>query len=481
MAEDNRDVDMGNSDDDSSSEEEVDIDPQDEQRIMQLESQLETSPTVYDLHVQLLELLKKYKLKARLRSARQRMHSLFPFNENQWMDWINDEMESISSPKDIDEIKQLFQVATQDYVSVTIWESYLEFLQAADPDVLSKTAAGGDVFRRAAEAALTAAGLHLSEGHHIWQTYRSHEQSVAEESGDEKQLERVRSLYHRQLQLPNPQAPELLQEYEEWETQHGKASVPQHIRAAAQRSSDAAQLRAAHEAAVSADKTADATLLAAYMAYIQLEKAQKDPARVQLLYERAVSVFPVTSELWLQYTRYLETEVKVPTLINQVYARAVRNCPWVGSLWAAALRAHERLGGPDQEHEAMATKALAAGLQGPEDYLAVLLARADCLRHQLPTPAGPSSPAAGKLQAWFTHSRSTMTQYFPAYLDRSLSLQAYCAHVEGVLLGDLASMREVWEDTVKGQLGRSAILLCAGLLCYSFVCSLMSRLERFMH
>eukprot|EP00878_Enallax_costatus_P036243 GHUV01040642.1.p1 GENE.GHUV01040642.1~~GHUV01040642.1.p1 ORF type:complete len:142 (-),score=28.37 GHUV01040642.1:308-733(-) len=120
-------------------------------------------------------------------------------------------------------------------------------------------------------------------------------------------------------------------------------------------------------------------------------------------------------------------------------------------------------------------------LQGPEDYLAVLLARADCLRHQLPTPAGPSSPAAGKLQAWLTHSRSTMTQYFPAYLDRSLSLQAYCAHVEGVLLGDLASMREVWEDTVKGQLGRSAILLCAGLLCYSFVCSLMSRLERFMH
>lgn len=47
----------------------------------------------------------------------------------------------------------------------------------------------------------------------------------------------------------------------------------------------------------------------------------------------------------------------------QVYARAVRNCPWVGSLWAAALRAHERLGGPDDEHEAMAARALAAGMQ----------------------------------------------------------------------------------------------------------------------
>jgi hypothetical protein len=51
---------------------------------------------------------------------------------------------------------------------------------------------------------------------------------------------------------------------------------------------------------------------------LQLEKAQKDPARVQLLYERALAVFPVTSDLWLQYTRYLEAELKVPGLINKV-------------------------------------------------------------------------------------------------------------------------------------------------------------------
>jgi hypothetical protein len=51
---------------------------------------------------------------------------------------------------------------------------------------------------------------------------------------------------------------------------------------------------------------------------MQLEKAQKDPARVQLLYERALAVFSVTSELWLQYTRYLEAELKVPSLINKV-------------------------------------------------------------------------------------------------------------------------------------------------------------------
>ncbi len=33
-----------------------------------------------------------------------------------------------------------------------------------------------------------------------------------------------------------------------------------------------------------------------------------------LAYERAVSAFPVTSELWLQYARYLEAKMQARTL-----------------------------------------------------------------------------------------------------------------------------------------------------------------------
>lgn len=84
----------------------------------------------------------------------------------------------------------------------------------------------------------------------------------------------------------------------------------------------------------------------------------------------------------------------------------------------------------------------------------MLLARADCLRHQLPSPATPTDEAAAKLRTWFRRASVTMARYFPNDLDRSLRLPAYWAHVEGVLLGDLAAMREVWDDTVKGPLGR---------------------------
>lgn len=146
--------------------------------------------------------------------------------------------------------------------------------------------------------------------------------------------------------------------------------MPAHIRAAAARNKEAAELRAPHEEAVGSGKPADAALLAAYAAYIavrwplllrrrcrpaapgrlpqprrrraqrlsaplgppparphrtasaaarpQLEKAQKAPARVALLYERALAAFPLTAHLWAQYARYLEAEVKAPDVINKV-------------------------------------------------------------------------------------------------------------------------------------------------------------------
>jgi hypothetical protein len=55
--EEQRDVDMGENgddgeDDSSSSDEEVEMDPADEKRIMNLEKQLGANPSVYDTHVQ---------------------------------------------------------------------------------------------------------------------------------------------------------------------------------------------------------------------------------------------------------------------------------------------------------------------------------------------------------------------------------------------------------------------------------------------
>lgn len=54
------------------------------------------------------------------------MQKLFPLSEQLWLDWINDSMANISTAEDAEALKQLFQLATQDYMSVNIWESYLQ-------------------------------------------------------------------------------------------------------------------------------------------------------------------------------------------------------------------------------------------------------------------------------------------------------------------------------------------------------------------
>lgn len=45
--------------------------------------------------------------------------------------------------------------------------------------------------------------------------------------------------------------------------------------------------------------------------YIKFEESFGDPARVQVLYERAVSELPVSSDLWMGYTSYLDRTLKV--------------------------------------------------------------------------------------------------------------------------------------------------------------------------
>ena len=218
---------------------------------------------------------------------------------------------------------------------------------------------------------------------------------------------------------------------------------------------------------------------------------------MQCLYERALAVFPVTHYLWLEYCRYLE--VHNPTAAGPAYARAVRNCPWVGQLWARSLRALERgaatgegaptagaagagaaevaaaTGAPaeegaeggaaasapgvEQEHAALYQRALAAGLQGYEDYLGVVLARADCLRRR-----GPAAAAA--LREAFSEGSQLLQRYFPDQTDPALRLPVYWAECEARAGGGggssgnddsadgLAAGREVWEGVLRGPAGR---------------------------
>jgi len=86
-----------------------------------------------------------------------------------------------------------------------------------------------------------------------------------------------------------------------------------------------------------------------YRTYLKHEKSEDDPARVQCLYERAVSEVCLDASLWLEYVEYLDSTIKIDTVVLPVCKRAVRNCPWSSLLWQHYLRALERYKRPFDE------------------------------------------------------------------------------------------------------------------------------------
>lgn len=62
--------------------------------------------------------------------------------------------------------------------SVSLWCDYIKFVQDYDPLVREKPDDGILKLRNLFERALTAAGLHISEGSKIWEAYRKFEQAI---------------------------------------------------------------------------------------------------------------------------------------------------------------------------------------------------------------------------------------------------------------------------------------------------------------
>ncbi|GAX74832.1 hypothetical protein CEUSTIGMA_g2278.t1 [Chlamydomonas eustigma] len=462
-------ADDDDADSESSDDVEIEVDPTVMEHLMRLEAELESNPNLYDTHIKYIELLRTSNLRVQLRAAHERMSTLFPLSEQLWMEWVNDELAQVESLEDILRIQNLFQKATQDYFSVNLWCSYIEFVADFDPEVSKKTGSGAKKMRELCEQALTAVGLHVNEGAKVWALYRQYEAGMEVEEVQEKNkhVERMRSLYCRQMQVPLEGGQDVYESYKEWEAVLGK-EVPQHIIKAFSKAQEALALRRPYEVAVAPGKPADAHLLAAFMAYIKLEKEIGEPARVQCLYERAIATFPVTTELWMQYGRYLEQNLRsIPGLVMDVYGRALRNCYWVGALWARAIRAAAR-GGPGgvtgagleavlQQQDELYKRAINAGLQDYECYMDVILAHLDGLRHaaSMHEQSEMKQAAFKALREAFQEASQLLSSYFKDYLDRSLRLPLYWTHCEAVVMADVGAARKVWEEaTLKTGLGK---------------------------
>lgn len=462
-AEQRQTLDVTASTDDSDSDSDSDDDAQDALELKTLEAELSRNPSNYDSHIQYIKLLRKMGEIDMLRKARESMSEIFPLTPTMWQEWAKDEITLCTRPEAVPAIEKLYERGVSDYLSVPLWCDYLNFVQEYEPSIRECSAAGVSKARNLFERALTAAGLHFSEGSKIWEAYKEFEQALcltiddSDTEGKEKQIQRVRSIFHRQLSVPLADMNSSLLAYKVWEVEHKNDldvnssdldGIPSHVASAYKKALEMCNARLILEGQISKSDLPNTERLPIFKRYLKFEEAAGDPARVQILYERAITDFPISSDLWIDYTRYLEKKLKVGNVLKDVIGRATRNCPWVGELWVRQLLCLERARASEDEISLVFEKALQCSFSSYEEYLDLFLTRIDGLRRRI--------SVAGELQVLdYAVIRDTFqraSDYLSLHLkgtDALLRLYAYWAHLELTLANDIVAARGVWESLLK--------------------------------
>ncbi|KAF9623145.1 hypothetical protein IFM89_037726 [Coptis chinensis] len=194
----------------------------------------------------------------------------------------------------------------------------------------------------------------------------------------------ITQLYDRALRS-------VLLAYKSWEAELGNTpkgstnssdGIPPHVSSSYQKAMEMYNAHACYEEHISGQIT-PAEKLQHFMIYLKFEQSSGDPARTQILYECAVTEFPVSSDLWLDYTRYVDQTIKVPKIVLDIHARATRNCTWVGGLWVRYLLALERAHSSEELMSTVFEQSLQCVFSSSEEYLDLFLTRIDGLRRRI--------------------------------------------------------------------------------------------------
>ncbi|KAL5223292.1 hypothetical protein ABZP36_028005 [Zizania latifolia] len=433
-------------------------DAADELRIQTLERGLQEQPLDYESHVQYIQCLRKSGKIEKLRTAREEMNKYFPLTPKMWQEWTKDEISLSTGHESFGDIELLYERGVQEYLFVRLWHDYLDYVEEHDQSVSQCSPSGLTKMRNLFERAITAGGLHVTDGSKLWEAYREYEMAIltiidGDDEEKAKQVQRIRVLFHRQLSIPLADMESVLAEYKSWEAEQGNANdpslnfdgVPSNVVSAYKKATEMYNVRRQYEDQLTELSNVDASegdKLQEFLKYIKFEETSGDPARVQVLYERAVSELPVSSELWMGYTSYLDRTLKVPAVLKSVYHRATRNCTWVSELWVHYLLSLERIHASEEELRRVFDQALQCSFPNIKEYLDIYLTRVDSLRRRM---------SDGLDFQLIRQAFNDATEFLSPQMgtEELLFLHAYWAKLECNLGKDLAAARGIWENALK--------------------------------
>ncbi|NXY60435.1 SART3 protein, partial [Callaeas wilsoni] len=444
----------GDSDDEGDSDSSgdgEDEEKENEAEIQRLEEQLSINAFDYNCHLDLIKLLRQEGELVKLRRARQKMSELFPLTEEIWLDWLKDEIKMASEVSEREKVYELFERAVKDYICPEIW---LEYAQYSIGGIGQE--GGIDKVRSIFERALTAVGLHVTKGTALWEAYREFENAILETAQPApgsipspeqqqvlcSQLEKIHALFRRQLGIPLLDMEASYAEYEEWSEEPIPETTIKNYKKALQQLE---KCKPYEEALLGAETPK----LAEYQAYIDFEMKAGDPARIQLIYERALAENCLVPDLWARYNQYLDRQLKVKELVLSAHDRAVRNCPWTVGLWIRYLLAMERHRVEHSIISEMFEKALNAGFIQATDYVEIWQAYLDYLRRRVDFTQD-SSKELEELRSAFARAveylKQEVEERFSESGDPSCTIMQNWARVEARLCNNMQKARELWDN-----------------------------------
>ncbi|KAK7506101.1 hypothetical protein BaRGS_00002823 [Batillaria attramentaria] len=453
-----------NSDDESMNKNSEDSDSednteQDEARVRELEKEISKNPYLYDSHVALIKKLRDLGDLQRLRAAREAMRALFPLTEELWLEWLRDETPLVSEQEERNKVEKLFELAVKDYLSVPVWLEYVQF-------VIGGMGSEGGIqhIRDVFENALTAVGLHVTQGANVWEAYREFENALLaglmpqpgavttkeQEEAFNAQHQKIASLFKRQLAVPLMDMEESFAEYKEW---LGGSVDPEVEKAYNKALAVMDKIKPFEEQLLASE----APHLEAYQKYIEFEIAEGDPARIQCLFERAIQENCLVPDLWLQYTKYLDEKLKIGSISLATYERAFRNCPWSAQLWRNYILTLERTTQPFDVVKGTMDRALVSGVTEASDFLLLWTVYCDYLRRRI-NWNGEHENELETFRLTVERAADHLFENFGLDGDPEASLRQYWASIEARYCKNLERARELWNAVMQEGYGNQAAM-----------------------
>ncbi|KAI8997340.1 hypothetical protein BDB01DRAFT_770691 [Pilobolus umbonatus] len=425
--------------------------------LLETVEKLSEDNTQYELHLKRIELAKKAGLPEELENARENMHQVYAMSEDLWLDWIKDTHSNMTAEDD-SRLLWLYSEAEQDYLSINIWKSYVEYISHKFHQTFDNATEESEdlteyikIVREDIMKAVRATSHHIKGSQQIWKLYSQFEMDVLEKFKTEDQKKRVQNMYLARLDTLHMDYEDTFNSYSSFITAYDNEHYEDNMIEA---NKIYASLKVAAEARDIYEQQLISTgySLDAFYQYIENEKYMRTMSsvnNVRALYERAIVYYCTDVSLWDDYIIYLIDKARVSAFIHKTILRSIRNCPWSGILWAHYARwmeseEVERETVIDLFDNAMATKPLTKSL---EDLVTVLLAKCDYERRQIDWEY-PDNDQVLNLCVAFEESLDCIEEAFPSSRDPYCRIEKYYAYISANRLDNIEKARELWESII---------------------------------